>query len=355
MRIEKEIIENWKHKNTLVSICCVAYNQENFIEETLKSFLMQETNFAFEVLIHDDASTDKTAEIIKKYTKKYPNIIKPILQTENQFSKGKLVNLEYNLSRVNSVYIALCDGDDYWTNQEKLQKQVDFLENNSTFIGCSHNTKILEEDKNVEDRVVNNILKDIFTIEDFTKGEIYFHTSSMMYRNDKNMDKVLKYLELHRGDWYISIVFSQYGPIKYIDEVMSVYRIHDKGVWSLLNEEEKIVKNLKAIIDFNKIFDYKYEENFLNLFTRISSQNIQACEELFEGLNKEDAIKLIKVAYLNIIEKDNMIIEKDNMIIEKDNMIIEKDISINELRSSKICKIMFVLKKIYKKIGNINE
>ena len=122
----------------VVSICCVAYNHVHFIRQCLDGFVMQKTNFPFEVLIHDDASTDGTQDIIREYEAKYPDIIKPIYQKENQYSKGVRVSLVYNYSRVRGKYVALCEGDDYWTDPYKLQKQVDFLEAHPDYVMCSH-------------------------------------------------------------------------------------------------------------------------------------------------------------------------------------------------------------------------
>ncbi|HHX61228.1 MAG TPA: glycosyltransferase [Epulopiscium sp.] len=103
-------------KTPLVSICCLAYNHEKFIRQALDGFIMQESNFPIEVLIHDDASTDDTANIIREYEKKYPEIIKPIYQTENQYSKGVGISVTYNFPRAKGKYIAMCEGDDYWTD-----------------------------------------------------------------------------------------------------------------------------------------------------------------------------------------------------------------------------------------------
>ena len=103
----------------LVSIDCITYNHEAYISQALDGFLMQKTKFLFEVLIHDDLSTDGTADIIRKYEKKYPLIIKPIYQTVNQFSKGVEISKKFQFPRAQGKYIAICEGDDYWTNPNK--------------------------------------------------------------------------------------------------------------------------------------------------------------------------------------------------------------------------------------------
>ena len=115
-------------KTPLVSIICLTYNQAQYIRKTLEGFVMQKTNFPIEILIHDDASTDETADIIREYENKYPQIIKPIYQQENQYSKKVAIGATYIYPKVKGKYIALCEGDDYWIDPLKLQKQVDFLE-----------------------------------------------------------------------------------------------------------------------------------------------------------------------------------------------------------------------------------
>ncbi|MFY9141766.1 glycosyltransferase [Sulfuricurvum sp.] len=339
-----------------MSISCFTYNHEKFIRNTLNSFLMQETNFAIEILIHDDASTDNTAAIIKEYESKYPEIIKPIYQVENQYSKGIKLNITYNIPRALGKYIAFCDGDDYWTDPLKLQKQVDFLEQNPEFVGCSHNTKVINEINAEEDSlIVSSSNKDVFTIDDFTKGEAYFHTSSMVYRNNFKEKAPYDYLNKHRGDWFMLISFSKFGPIKYLDEVMSVYRVHDAGIWSLLDKEKQIVANLKAIIAFNKIFDYEYEKNFLELFTRISlesykNNDVNSFLNLFNDINKDDLIKILQNMYSKTIELNESVHKKDQIIAGKNQIIAGKEADLNKLYSSK----WFRLGKIIKKYTSFN-
>lgn len=124
-----------KTEDIIVSIITLTYNHESYIRECLDGILMQQTSFKFELLIHDDASTDNTANIIREYEAKYPDIIKPIYQTENQYSKKVPIGCTYLYPRAQGKYIALCEGDDYWTDPLKLQKQVDFLEANDEY-GC---------------------------------------------------------------------------------------------------------------------------------------------------------------------------------------------------------------------------
>lgn len=143
---QNEIIKGWNNnKNLLVSIQCCTYNQDKYISDALDGFLLQKTTFPFEVIVHDDASTDRTADIIREYEKKYPDIIKPIYEKENQYSKhdGSLSKIVQNASK--GKYIAFCEGDDYWIDENKLQMQVDFLEKNPEYRNlCKYLERALE-------------------------------------------------------------------------------------------------------------------------------------------------------------------------------------------------------------------
>lgn len=140
-------MRSWKtgsKDRLLVSIECLTYNHEPYIAQTLDGFLMQKTNFPFEVIVHDDASTDKTADIICEYEKKFPKIIKPIYETENQYSKhdGSLARIVN--AALKGKYVAMCEGDDYWIDENKLQMQVDFLERNPEYGMCFSNAKTVD-------------------------------------------------------------------------------------------------------------------------------------------------------------------------------------------------------------------
>ena len=145
-RKESQIISDWNNdcSKPLVTIICTVYNHEKYIKETLNGFLLQRTSFPFDIIVHDDASTDGTAAIIREYAEKYPGIIKPIFETENQFSKhdGSLGKIMKEACK--SKYIAMCEGDDFWTDPYKLQKQVEFMEAHPQCSLCCSDAKILE-------------------------------------------------------------------------------------------------------------------------------------------------------------------------------------------------------------------
>ncbi|CAN5797917.1 hypothetical protein BH23THE1_BH23THE1_31010 [soil metagenome] len=210
-----------------VSILCLTYNHVKFIRQALDSFLMQKTDFDFEVLINDDCSTDGTVEIIKEYQKKYPQIIKPVFQKENLYSKGiRNMMTRFLLPKAQGKHIALCEGDDYWTDPNKLQLQVDFLEKNTDYALCFHPVRLVYEDKEEIESVFPD-RKSGFTLIRLIERN-FIQTNSVMYRKQtyKNMRT-----DVMPGDWYLHLYHAQFGTIGFIDEVMSVYRRHEGGIW----------------------------------------------------------------------------------------------------------------------------
>ena len=234
----------------LVSICCLSFNHEKFIQQCLDGFLMQKTDFTYEVLIHDDASTDKTADIIREYEKKHPDIIKPIYQTENQYSKGVAVTRKFNFSRAQGDYIAMCEGDDYWTDPLKLQKQVDFLESNLDYGLCFHNVNVLTSESNtIKPDDYSNNSPEISTIEDLAKKN-YINTLSVVLRNDFTLPTFTS--GFISGDWALYIIQIKDRKIKRINDTMGVYRIHKGGVWSSITKDDKLkflINTIQLILD----------------------------------------------------------------------------------------------------------
>ena len=152
--------------NPIVTVFCPAFNHERYIKQCLDGFVMQLTSFPVEFIVHDDASSDNTADIIKAYQKKYPDKIFPIFQSENQLSKDKSFLGRVIVDVAKGKYIAICEGDDYWTNPYKLQKQVDFLERNENFVLIGHSTVGLSEKKDRPSQIYPTIKKDVLKKKD---------------------------------------------------------------------------------------------------------------------------------------------------------------------------------------------
>lgn len=233
----------------LVSICCITYNHAPFIRQCLNGFVMQKTKFPFEILIHDDASTDGAQEIIREYEQKYPDIIKPIYQTENQYSKGIKINLTYNLPRAKGKYIAFCEGDDYWTAPDKLQKQVDFLESHLDYVMCSHRYRLyFQKEERIDDEIrpIENLSDGKeFDLSFLIRGGWLFQTLSVVFRRTViDLNELFKYTM--QIDAVLYYVFLKKGKGYCMPDVMGVYRVHDAGVWSSLNLNHQRMFSLKA-------------------------------------------------------------------------------------------------------------
>lgn len=208
-----------------VSIVSISYNQEKYIAEALESFVAQQTDFDFEVIIADDCSIDRTAAIIREYAKTYPEIIKPIFGENNI---GVQLNLIKALKAAQGQYIALCEGDDYWTDSTKLQKQAVFLDENPEYGLCFHPVKVLFENSEMKDFIYPVVTKESkFTLEGLLK-ENFIQTNSVMYRKQKYDNLPANILPM---DWYLHLFHAKSGKIGFINTVMSVYRRHSGGIW----------------------------------------------------------------------------------------------------------------------------
>jgi len=220
----------------LVSISCTTFNHSRYICDALYGFLMQKTSFPVEILIHDDASTDGAIKIIEAFEEKYPNIILPIYQTENQYSKGVKISSNYNWPRARGKYIALCEGDDYWTDPLKLQKQVDFMEKNPDYVICYGDSQPFNE-KGLLYFDFGGARKDLSS-EELMKGTpIFTHTT--LFRNVvKEMPP--EFGVAGYGDKALWSVLGTYGKGKYLNNIKpSMYRVHDSGVHSGASEKKR--------------------------------------------------------------------------------------------------------------------
>lgn len=242
----------------VVSVICLAYNHEKYIRDALEGFVSQITDFKYEVLINDDASTDNTSLIIREYEHKYPKIIKPIYQNENQYSKGIKIVKDILIPRAKGKYLAFCEGDDYWCDCNKLQKQIDILENNSEYSACVHNTNYFYMNngkciKKYTDK--NNVL---YLKDCVMCGGQSFHTSSLVVRKKHYLNKPdFTTIVNGVGDYPNAIYYSLCGSIYYIGNVMSVYRVGTEGSWTkrVGTNRKKSEVVLSQIIHMLKVAD----------------------------------------------------------------------------------------------------
>lgn len=267
----------------MVSICCLVYNHEPYLRQCFDGFIMQKTTFPIEILVHDDASTDHSADIIREYTAKYPDLFKPIYQTENQYSKGVSVSATYQIPRVKGKYIAFCEGDDYWTDPLKLQKQVDFLEGHEEYVLCAHNSITLEHDTGRMGCFNKWFENHVFTFEDVIKKDWFLPTQSLLYRTEVlNRNKIDK--RFYNGDYFLQLCLTKDGGlIYYSNECMAVYRI-GTGISRTVTGHENNLRLIELLEFMRASSSTEYDSAFEERVNRLRSQN--------ESLEKIEQSKL---------------------------------------------------------------
>jgi glycosyltransferase involved in cell wall biosynthesis len=235
-RSEEEIMSTWEGTSDapLVSVVCHAFNHERFIEDALNGFLMQETTFPFEIIVHDDASTDNTQRIIKKYQKQYPKIIKPIFQEENIYQKGLRPPM-FSFPAAKGKYIAFCEGDDFWIDGKKVQTQGTFLEESPDYVVC-YTASIPFQENVVIDSDFGGALRDL-TASELQKGPAIY-TLTACFRNV--LDSPPELALVRYGDKFIWSRLGKLGKGKFLAGIQpSMYRVHSGGVHSSASSIEK--------------------------------------------------------------------------------------------------------------------
>lgn len=222
--------------NYLIDINIACYNHEKFIAQAIESVLNQKTNFSFRIIIGDDCSTDNSASIIKSYELQYPDVIQAYYHPVNLGFKTSETNGLFLLNQSTSKYIAFLDGDDYWTDENKLQKQVDFLENNTDFVFCSH-AVVYKHENNLKKDEMNRFKKDEIHRLDCLYGTPT-HPNSWVFRNGLGLPPDFNSISTTADDAFM-LFFTTKGRCAYIDTPMSVYRISNAGSWSTLSTLEK--------------------------------------------------------------------------------------------------------------------
>lgn len=287
----------------LVSICCLSFNHSTYIRRCIEGFLMQQCDFEFEVLIHDDASTDGTADIIRGFEKRNQDKIKPIYQNINQYSKGINPTFEYNFPRAKGKYIAMCEGDDYWTDPLKLQKQVDFLENNleySFVVGGfkSYNT-ISKKYYNNNYFNINkelNPLSNGFSFDlDTTKNSIWFtKTLTLTFRNSHDIYNELDKYKLPK-DTHLIYHLLKVGSGYYFNTIFGVYNIHTGGVFSMQN---KLKRFHNMLFIYEELFNINFDSwSYSKLQVHLTNYFKTLLKTFFSHLN---LLLLIKILFSKV-------------------------------------------------------
>ena len=267
-----------------VSVLCITYNHEKYIEQTLQGFVKQITNFRFEVIVHDDASTDNTKRVIQKFVDLYPDLFVPIYEVENQYSKGRETIIHILAPEIRGKYVAWCEGDDYWTDEHKLQKQYEALENNPDCSICVHKVQYIEEDGSLLDKsdtlpkkehgLVPGVIDKEQVAEALWLKRGPFHTSSFFYKRCIIEDQINGEAEFEKymnGDVAILRRCLKHGKFFYIGDVMSHRRRGVSVSWSVMWEKADIQTKLKymgyKVIGermFDEYSDYQFHD-YINI------------------------------------------------------------------------------------------
>jgi len=243
-----------------VSVCMITYNHENYLKQAIESVLIQKTHFDFELVIANDNSPDNTITVIEEFINQHPKGYK-IKFINNKENMGIMPNFINALKKCNGDYIALCEGDDYWIDENKLQKQVDFLEKNTDFTICFHKVNV-ETNGTISDDTITGKSIQTTTIYDLAKGN-YMHTCSVVYRNHLFADFPNYFYTSPIGDYYLHMLNAQYGKIHFINQTMAIYRVHNTSYWSSKQDNERVfiwinfIENIKDNfnVEIQKILD----------------------------------------------------------------------------------------------------
>lgn len=244
--------------DTKVSVVMITYGHENYIKQAIKGVLNQKCNFNIELIVANDKSPDNTDQIINEIIANEPNssIIKYINRSENI---GMMPNLLDALKNANGDYIAICDGDDYWTDNYKLQKQIDALESNPEYSLCFHNAKVVYENSVKKPHLFNGVdQKQTLYFDDLIE-RWQIATASMVYKNMK-LDYPDWFVTQYNGDMALQFMMIGHGPFLYLEDLMSVYRVHDHGISNRKNTAQ--IKNIESIIGLLNLIDDYYNKKY---------------------------------------------------------------------------------------------
>lgn len=295
-----------------VSVMCMVYNHEKYLRQCLDSFLMQKTDFAYEIIVHDDASTDGSADIIREYAQKYPDIIVPILQTENQLSKGVLISNDIMLPKARGEYLAECEGDDYWVDEYKLQKQADALDANPNCGMSVHKVERVNLDGELLGRPVplTPCKTGVISSDEMIRRictEYTVHTSSVFRRRAIEIEygnPVPAFRRVARvGDEPRVMFFATKGDFYYFDEAMSHYR---KGVAGSMTTsaatkaKEKLLQNFQATIDMLRQFN-TFSGGKFSKYIEPRVLN----EEMYMLALQEDYRTILSKKYRSVLKRKN--------------------------------------------------
>lgn len=353
-----------KSSSPKVSIITISYNQENYIETALESFISQEVNFPFEIIVADDGSKDKTQSIVRRFEEEHPRLFNNILRKKNV---GAQQNFKEAILRAKGEYIALCEGDDFWTDTSKLQRQVDFLDENKEYALCFHPVRVFYEDGREKDYIYPSKTNRSMNLEGLIR-ENFIQTNSVMYRKVNYENLPTDILPL---DWYLHLYHARLGKIGFIDRVMSAYRKHAGSMWWDAHNDinnlwvKKGLPHVAMYVEILKLFGankahaafiYRHISNITNSFIEVDKQKNTHLLNLTVRNFPELTEPLLITKYETIHEKDVEIMELNNKTQELsestailEHRLEELNQELKLIKSSKIWKVRNIIAKVMRR------
>lgn len=285
------------------SIMVITYNHEKYIAQALESVLAQETEYDFEINVIEDCSTDRTQQVIMGYKERFPDKINTFFNPKNIGTLSPPAQKVFyeGFKTLTGDYLAILEGDDYWSSPHKLQKQMAFLEANPDFVACAHNTLKIYEDGRLPPhrfQYYDNI-KEVHVVQDFIAMTSFFHTSSILYRNVLHGVPPRAFRSKWSCDIFNTIAHVQHGKLRYFNEDMSVYRNHSGGNYSNLTETRGRIFNIEGIRRYNRWLNYRYLKDFSFTLYRLCVSLIKdADRNRVAPLTRAERLKYSAVAAL---------------------------------------------------------
>ena len=250
----------------LLSIVCTTYNHVDFIRDCIEGFLKQETSFPVEILIHDDASSDETADIVESYRRQHPTLIKAVCQAENQYSRGVKVLQTFIRPLVRGKYVASCEGDDYWVDPRKLEIQVGFLEQNPGYAVSAHDAMMIDQHGTIlKKSLLSGRDKRDCAGEELMAGNVWILTMARVYRDYASPEHVPEAACVLAGDRLTTAILGSFGAYKYHPEIEpAVYRSHPGGVWSEISAKGQLETRISTYFWIYRYFSRTANINIAN-------------------------------------------------------------------------------------------
>lgn len=328
-------------KPPLLSVCLITYNHAPYIKEAIESILAQKINFTWELVIADDYSTDGTRDILLEYQKKFPKLIKLIFQKQNVGPESNWLDL---ISYPKSKYIAYLEGDDYWTDEQKLQTQVDFLEKNPDYVLCFHPARIFFENSEERETIWPLLPKTEILTTDKLLKENFIPSNSAVYRRQD-------YSKLRRGvmpgDWYFHLYHAQFGKIRFIHKIMSAYRRHEDGAWwnhyqdkellwkkyglAMLALHTELLKLYGKNKTYRSIIQTSVSEVLNNLIRLDQKNNEKLLKKALADFPSSNELFLTS-QYEGMKHKQRMFAEQEELLQQKNQEIDDKNKDVLDLR-----------------------